>query len=693
MTALMWILLFAALTCLATAAGQDAALGSRAQRDAPGPRLAAAAEESGLRSLAAARLTRMDWMSGPETEDTKLLDAANVGSSDFGQSRDDAKPRPFPARRLAQQKRAAAPAQDITKSVAYPVDLSADNWERIISSVPAAGLVLVEFYASWCPHCQKFKPTFEEVARYFGEAPRPVPFLFVARMDCATDGDTNALCSDFGARAIPHVVLGTRERVLRKDSGMTKIHDRTTEGIVAEVSRALTANRPSSAPAVDYLASKKIGETLPPSNGDSGTEEGSEHAAKGSGAALAPGADAGRTRRPLSVSADLLDVVTATIMLFEHIQTSAVHTASPADREALVSWLHLLSRAHPVRECAAGARSLLGNLDSVWPAGDAELRDTGAWRAWRPCGDAFSKLEWGACASEVEGARGFTCGLWTLLHALSVHIKDGQGQEVVAGVRAFVRRFFGCSGCAQHFETQLSDSATRGVHTEQQAALWLWRAHNWVNHRLAKEGGGATGDPAHPKVTWPAYSDCAVCYKVAPGTPEYERVRDAEHLGTASGVFDETAIFNYLHDFYGVSGAAMDLIGVHAQQPPRKVWAGGAGVPGEAHVDAGGNVHVAGSGTQALAGEGGVRRGWLAVCGAVALAAASVWSCVRSAGASAPGKAGSLRASVRRRSAGASGGVLASIERGVIGLARSVAKTCAPRLQAAAGVRYYHAGP
>lgn len=53
------------------------------------------------------------------------------------------------------------------------------------------------------------------------------------------------------------------------------------------------------------------------------------------------------------------------------------------------------------------------------------------------------------------------------------------------------------------------------VKTRRSAVLWLWRAHNEVNERLAvierKYGHSSTGDAAYPKVQWPTKSACPQC--------------------------------------------------------------------------------------------------------------------------------------------------------------------------------------
>lgn len=57
-------------------------------------------------------------------------------------------------------------------------------------------------------------------------------------------------------------------------------------------------------------------------------------------------------------------------------------------------------------------------------------------------------------------------------------------QEVLSTMRSYVRHFFGCRPCAQHFEEMAKESLSE-QNTLSAAALWLWSRHNRVNNRLA----------------------------------------------------------------------------------------------------------------------------------------------------------------------------------------------------------------
>lgn len=44
-----------------------------------------------------------------------------------------------------------------------------------------------------------------------------------------------------------------------------------------------------------------------------------------------------------------------------------------------------------------------------------------------------------------------SCGLWVLLHSLSVRIEDGESQFAFQAICEFVHNFFICEECRQHF--------------------------------------------------------------------------------------------------------------------------------------------------------------------------------------------------------------------------------------------------
>uniref|UniRef100_A0A8C8AMS1 Sulfhydryl oxidase n=1 Tax=Otus sunia TaxID=257818 RepID=A0A8C8AMS1_9STRI len=91
--------------------------------------------------------------------------------------------------------------------------------------------------------------------------------------------------------------------------------------------------------------------------------------------------------------------------------------------------------------------------------------------------------------------------------------------EVLSTMRCYVRHFFGCQECAQHFEAMAAESMDR-VAGREEAVLWLWSHHNEVNARLA---GGDTEDPNFPKLQWPPPDMCPQCHREERGLHAWDQ--------------------------------------------------------------------------------------------------------------------------------------------------------------------------
>lgn len=160
---------------------------------------------------------------------------------------------------------------------------------------------------------------------------------------------------------------------------------------------------------------------------------------------------------------------------------------------------------------------------------------------WAPI---FSSKRWVGCQGSAPSLRGFTCGLWILFHYLTVqasHASDvNDPLEVLRAVHGFVKNFFGCSECSQHFQTMAIKNNIWGVPTKDQAVLWLWTAHNEVNKRLA---GDTTEDPVFPKVQFPTEATCPECYSI-----------------NSDNGWNQTEVLNFLNRIHRLSN--IDRLGV-----------------------------------------------------------------------------------------------------------------------------------
>ncbi|EYC06026.1 hypothetical protein Y032_0078g1153 [Ancylostoma ceylanicum] len=116
-------------------------------------------------------------------------------------------------------------------------------------------------------------------------------------------------------------------------------------------------------------------------------------------------------------------------------------------------------------------------------------------------------------------ARGYTCGLWTTFHALTVHtyidtIKNTNVNPLkpLKSIQGWVKGFFGCQHCKRHFmnmTTNIFPMTERRIRHPHDMMTYLWRAHNIVNNRLH---GDPTEDPQFIKMQFPPPFLCPTCH-------------------------------------------------------------------------------------------------------------------------------------------------------------------------------------
>ncbi|KAK8529268.1 hypothetical protein V6N13_102202 [Hibiscus sabdariffa] len=136
-----------------------------------------------------------------------------------------------------------------------------------------------------------------------------------------------------------------------------------------------------------------------------------------------------------------------------------------------------------------------------------------------------------------------SCGLWVLMHSLSVRIEDGESQSAFTSVCDFIHNFFICEECRQHFY-EMCSSVKNPFKTARDFALWLWSAHNQVNERLMKEEASLkTGDPKFPKIIWPPKQLCSSC----------QHSRGPKDKESSQIEWNQDEVFKFLISYYGNS--------------------------------------------------------------------------------------------------------------------------------------------
>ncbi|XP_019386130.1 PREDICTED: sulfhydryl oxidase 1-like [Crocodylus porosus] len=127
-------------------------------------------------------------------------------------------------------------------------------------------------------------------------------------------------------------------------------------------------------------------------------------------------------------------------------------------------------------------------------------------------------MTWVGCQGSKSHFRGYPCSLWILFHLLTVQASKykawaAEPLEVLGAMRGYIRYFFGCRTCSEHFEAMAAESMNQ-VKSLDEAILWLWSRHNRANARLA---GDLTEDPKFPKMQWPPPDMCPSCHNEVSG--------------------------------------------------------------------------------------------------------------------------------------------------------------------------------
>ncbi|KAK9868642.1 hypothetical protein WJX84_009818 [Apatococcus fuscideae] len=383
---------------------------------------------------------------------------------------------------------------------AKPLQLDSSIFQRQLEEVPADTKVLLEFYAHWCPACQRFAPEYEKLAAVLNAEPKPAPKVLVARVDCAEE---IALCSEFKIGHYPTIFLGQASEFIRREDPSNGVpqydlqQGRSAEAIIKWLNEKLTASftlNTGSEPATDQAAFK------------------AGSAASGLRVPIAPKAPLrllplDPPASNLSQQVDLRDIEGATLLAMRYMLQNAEALRSPTGQAAAKGFISLMAQAHPSNRCRTDLQQLQAALPRLWPYAYHQGPDASIMQL-PICGSTLEQPkpsqdpEWFMCQGSKSGSRGYTCGLWLLLHSLAARVEPSKtgGAVWMSAIKGFVGRYFQCSDCAQHFMEMASEPAAAHVKTRKQAIIWMWSAHNRVNARLAEEDADSqAGDPASPK--------------------------------------------------------------------------------------------------------------------------------------------------------------------------------------------------
>ncbi|GBF96297.1 hypothetical protein Rsub_09092 [Raphidocelis subcapitata] len=525
-----------------------------------------------------------------------------------------------------------------------PVDLGARNVSAILEKLQPRAQVVIEFYASWCPHCRVFKPHYEKAAEYCARHTS----IRTYRVDCAVEPE---LCNKYSVKGFPTLLAGAASDALAANASALQDFDSWRGGADGAAAAAAAGGdedrtKRSAAGVLTWLSSVfkrelrftssdvAISSKPPPppkprpqlqddpqpeaeADDDGGDDDEEEdgvvesdygwhlpripkwlrHPGRlGSKAVRAAKRAAKKATKKKAVVLPAkpndraawteTDVTSATWMLFDQIVSSQPDMQA---RTSLRALLDLWAVGHPVARCRRQAQASASRFESIWILG-LKYKSLDQLRSLQPCnvrpsgapGAAGKSLPtapahgdggasggggegppWAMCQGSTPEARGFTCGLWMMFHTVAARLPETHGGRLlIEALEGFANHFFFCKVCQKHFKSMLSRPEAQAVVSRRDGVLWLWKAHNEVNARLARveseHGGSSSGDPQHPKRQWPTPAACPGCRRrTQPG---------AAAAGVPAFEWNEDRVLDFLDDAY--AGNPGDAGASNPEPPP-----------------------------------------------------------------------------------------------------------------------------
>ncbi|PBJ80591.1 quiescin sulfhydryl oxidase (QSOX) [Trypanosoma cruzi cruzi] len=388
------------------------------------------------------------------------------------------------------------------------VDLSGTKWESIHPSAPFCPWLVV-FYNDGCGHCRAIAPSYCEFAAGLESAPEDdvLRMVTAAAVNCAVQLST---CREHEINFVPNFFLfmpsncaaGAKESC---DAGKMK------EFVIRSSFRAQGLFRLE----VQGIIKENMhadGSMMQRCVGMRRSLQAEKRARRGGESSST---DPFVETRQLYAT----DIAGAFFLTMWN-EVSLVGLDSPGPLGAVKCFLRIVEAALP----GLGADAL---LEAVAEIENGTRFSVESWQeavlaARIPYYGAPNEVQWRTCKGSSPSYRGFPCGMWLLYHSITVNVDAGGDTNPLEAIQEYVRYFFSCEECRQHF---LEFNFTR----DDDPVLQLWRAHNNVNARLAPVKEGA--DPFVPKRQFPDAEICGKCRN-------------------SLGAFDESEVAVFLRKWY-----------------------------------------------------------------------------------------------------------------------------------------------
>ncbi|KAG7380795.1 Sulfhydryl oxidase 1 [Phytophthora pseudosyringae] len=402
--------------------------------------------------------------------------------------------------------------------------LTDKNWDEHMTKTDKPWIV--DFYHPFCPHCKQFAPLYFELAAYYKEKGN----IYVGALSCMD----HVKCRRVGITGFPTLMTLNFDKKNPKKENKRIIGTHTVQevkdyvnSVFAEVAFNETGSWPPGYTPPDDKAKeeekKKAEEQPKKATGTNGTSM--EKEAPKVTETPVP-AIWEESTLPMNQTTRIQDAASAFVFGLKQGAFMASDVMDDEEFDALKGWLKMVSETFP----GAINRKIIKPLYEKVKA--KELLDFDTWDAilkewqegsiaafkaeeerydftgvtvpeWQRLNDLFmgQGATYRACAL-------YTCGQWNMFHMLTMNPPETGARNaelmvsVVASIRRFMKHFFGCANCRDHFLKENTIEAVKKLKDAEDKPLalrrWLWEQHNSVNKRLH-----------HP--IWPKPEICPTC--------------------------------------------------------------------------------------------------------------------------------------------------------------------------------------
>lgn len=435
---------------------------------------------------------------------------------------------------------------------------------------------VVEFYASWCPHCQHFKPKYMEFSIKLHQMAAKMNNNVKVETFAVSCVPNKPICKDQHIKGYPTTKFYPPYSLNGTDVSPFSLHPQdimrkammgeaaSPSGVVVPPQQEDSDNsqqpkKSAAAAGANHKAATTTTGDNDKNNNKSRVRGGHHHHPRGdvvdqSLVAMEEVAATGQKKKSLHfLRRSREEAFRDAHLSFGFAMKTAIYTSDgplPEEKQnVLKAFLRILQKTLPVTMTVQPLlNDLVKNFDTL-TEGDDQLsaileRHPAPFEKWSE-------------SSTLHGT-GYTAGLWTLFHIMSVGLvewnqmamDDSQllvPSEVADHLRSYIEHFFLCDVCRLNFMNEYDacsyDRCNRLISKRKgtleqyiQFPLWLLETHNAVNTRLRKERIELHDEPekltTEYDVMWPPVDWCPSCWKAG------------------GGHWDELAMFKFLHASY-----------------------------------------------------------------------------------------------------------------------------------------------